>query len=60
MENLEEILENLNKEEVFHRLFEIKIKEIVLDNLPEKYSEFKKQKLIFINNLMKDGEKTKF
>jgi hypothetical protein len=50
MENIEKILENLNKEDVFHRLFEIKIKEIVLDNLPEKYSEFKKQKLIFIND----------
>jgi hypothetical protein len=50
MENLEEILENLNKEEIFNRLFETKIKEIVLYNLPEKYSEFKKQKLIFIND----------
>jgi hypothetical protein len=50
MENLEEILENLNKEEVFHRLFEIDIKEIIIDNLPEKYSEFKKQKLIFVND----------
>jgi hypothetical protein len=50
MENLEEILENLNKEEIFHRFFEIKVKEIVLDNLPEKYSEFKKQKLIFVND----------
>jgi hypothetical protein len=50
MENLEKILENLKKEEIFHRLFETKIKEIVLDNLPEKYFEFKKQKLIFIND----------
>jgi hypothetical protein len=50
MENLEEILENLNKEEVFYRLFELEIKEIVLDSLPEKYSEFKKQKLIFVND----------
>jgi hypothetical protein len=50
MENLEEILENLKKEEIFHRLFEAEAKEIVLDDLPEKYSEFKKQKLIFIND----------
>jgi hypothetical protein len=50
MENLEKILENLNKEEIFHRLFETEIKEIVLDNLPEKYSEFKNQKLIFVND----------
>jgi hypothetical protein len=50
MENFEKILENLNKEEVFYRLFELEIKEIVLDNLPEKYSEFKKQKLIFVND----------
>jgi hypothetical protein len=50
MENLEKILKNLNKEEIFHRLFTKEIKEIVLNNLPEKYSEFKKQKLIFIND----------
>jgi hypothetical protein len=50
MKNLEEILVNLKKEEIFHRLFEAEAKEIVLDNLLEKYSEFKKQKLIFIND----------
>jgi hypothetical protein len=50
MEKFEEILKNLNEEAIFHRLFELEIKEIVLDNLPEKYSEFKKQKLIFIND----------
>jgi len=50
METFEKILENLYKEEIFHRLFEIKTKEIILDNFPQKYSEFKKQKLIFIND----------
>jgi hypothetical protein len=50
MEKFEEILKNLNEEAIFHRLFELEIKEIVLDNPPEKYSEFKKQKLIFIND----------
>jgi len=49
MAELEKILENLKKENVFNRLFEIEIRETVLDNIPEKYSEFKKQKLIFIN-----------
>jgi hypothetical protein len=48
--DFEKILEQLFKEEIFHRLFKLKSKEIVLDNLPEKYSEFKKQKLIFIND----------
>jgi hypothetical protein len=50
MSKFEKILKNLKKEKIFNRLFEINIKEINLNHLTEKYSEFKKQKLIFIND----------
>ena len=46
----EKIIEKLSKEKIFHRLFKINIEEINLNNLPEKYLEFQKQKLIFIND----------
>jgi len=50
MKNFEKILENLKKEKTFNRIFQIKTKEIILNNLPEKYSQFKNQKLIFIDD----------
>jgi energy-converting hydrogenase Eha subunit F len=50
MEDFEKILEQLSKEEIFNRIFEVEIKDIFLNNLPERYSGFKKQKLIFIHD----------
>jgi len=50
MENFEKILKKLSNEKIFQRIFNFEIKEITLENLSEKYSEFKKQKLIFIQD----------
>jgi ATP adenylyltransferase/5',5'''-P-1,P-4-tetraphosphate phosphorylase II len=50
MENFEKILQSLKEEDIFNRIFEIKTKEIILNNLQEKYLQFKKQKLIFIDD----------
>jgi len=54
--NFEKILQNLSKEKIFSQIFDYKVKEIILNNLPEKYSDFQKQKLIFIKDKILEKE----
>ena len=54
--DFEKILQDLSKEKIFFQIFDYEVKEIILNNLPEKYSDFQKQKLIFIKDKILEKE----